>query len=121
MVDSGPIPPTMPNIFMPSILQWTTQCHSRLTCVEQEITKNSVSAAVRAGAADVVTASRIVLPFSDRLLREAEKDQMQKHIAPTGTDFRRQRKGECPLYLAVAGEIERQIRAGILRVGEKVP
>lgn len=46
---------------------------------------------------------------------------MQKHIAPTGTDSRPWREGERPLYLAVAGEIERQIRAGILRVGEKVP
>lgn len=58
---------------------------------------------------------------SDRLLREARKDQMQKRIAPTGTDSRPWREAERPLYLAVAGEIERQIRSGILRVGEKVP
>jgi len=39
---------------------------------------------------------------------------MQKAVALTSTDRR-------PLYLRVAGELERQIRMGTLRVGEKVP
>ncbi len=61
------------------------------------------------------------LLVSDRLLREAGNDQMQKRVEPTGTDSHAWREGERPLYLGVASEIERQIRAGILRVGEKVP
>ncbi|HET9406280.1 MAG TPA: PLP-dependent aminotransferase family protein [Candidatus Sulfotelmatobacter sp.] len=46
---------------------------------------------------------------------------MQKRAAPTGTDSRSARPRERPLYIGVAGEIERQIRAGTLRVGERVP
>lgn len=46
---------------------------------------------------------------------------MHKRIAYTGTDYRSLREVEHPLYLRVAGDIERQIRAGTLRVGEKVP
>ena len=44
---------------------------------------------------------------------------MQKRIAHTGTD--RREAGRMPLYLQVAGELERKIRAGTFRVGEKVP
>ena len=54
-------------------------------------------------------------------MRLEGKTQMHKRIAYTGTDDRSLREVEHPLYLRVAGDIERQIRAGTLRVGEKVP
>jgi DNA-binding transcriptional MocR family regulator len=46
---------------------------------------------------------------------------MQKHAASTGTDARPRGSLERPLYLRVAAQIEQQIRAGTLHVGEKVP
>jgi len=46
---------------------------------------------------------------------------MQNRVARTGTDRRPRRDAERPLYLGVARELERQIRAGTLRVGERVP
>jgi DNA-binding transcriptional MocR family regulator len=45
---------------------------------------------------------------------------MQKRTARAGT-AESSREVKRPLYLRVAGELERQIRAGTLRVGEKVP
>lgn len=46
---------------------------------------------------------------------------MQKRVARTGTDDQSRWQAELPLYLRVAGDLERQIRAGTLRVGDKVP
>lgn len=46
---------------------------------------------------------------------------MHKRAATTGTDDQLVGAQQRPLYLRVAGELERQIRAGTLRVGEKVP
>lgn len=47
---------------------------------------------------------------------------MQKQIARTGSDRRSRREaGGRPLYVQIGGELERQIRTGTLRVGEKLP
>ena len=46
---------------------------------------------------------------------------MQKPVVRTGTDHRNRVDDRCPLYRRVAAEIERQIRTGTLRVGERVP
>src|ERR1700746_1684488 len=46
---------------------------------------------------------------------------MHKTVAYTGTDRSSRANGDRPLYLRVAGALERQIRTGTLRVGEKVP
>src|SRR5215469_13689048 len=46
---------------------------------------------------------------------------MQRSIAYTSTDRHLPADGERLLYLRVARDLERQIRAGTLRVGEKVP
>jgi DNA-binding transcriptional MocR family regulator len=54
-------------------------------------------------------------------MRQEGWNQMQKHITHAGTDGAALRQLERPLYLRVAGDLEQQIRAGTLRVGEKVP
>jgi len=46
---------------------------------------------------------------------------MRTRAAATSTDFRSAGAQHRPLYLRIAGELERQIRGGTLRVGEKVP
>ena len=46
---------------------------------------------------------------------------MHRAIPSTGTDRSARENGNRPLYLRVAGDLEGQIRAGTLRVGEKVP
>jgi len=46
---------------------------------------------------------------------------MQKPVVRTGTDHWKRGDDRRPLYLRVAAEIERQIRAGTLRIGERVP
>jgi DNA-binding transcriptional MocR family regulator len=46
---------------------------------------------------------------------------VQKPIVRTGTDHWKRADERRPLYLRVAAEIERQIRAGTLRIGERVP
>lgn len=46
---------------------------------------------------------------------------MQNRVVATSTDNRPHGILQRPLYLRVAAEIEQQIRAGTLRVGEKVP
>jgi len=46
---------------------------------------------------------------------------MQNRAPGTGTDRGSPLRGESFLYLQVAGDLERKIRAGTLRVGEKVP
>ena len=46
---------------------------------------------------------------------------MQKAIVRTSTDHWKRADERRPLYLRVAAEIERQIRTGTLRIGERVP
>lgn len=56
----------------------------------------------------------------DRLISQGRQDQVQKQATETGTDTP-QNGLERLLYLRLAAEVERQIRTGTLRVGEKVP
>ena len=56
-----------------------------------------------------------------RLCERGLEEQMQNPVAGAGTDSRRRASERRPLYLRVAAEIERQIRVGTLRIGERVP